>query len=134
MEEPMYSSSLTTNSQFYSRDCHGTFYYQAVEIYVVEGGNYTLYSESSFDPFGYIYEDKFIPYNPSINRVTRVLTRWGCTKFKLFAYLQTKRTYILVVTTFHPNEVGPFSIVATGPNNVTLKYTSEYVYHVLQNE
>ena len=101
---------------------------------VIEDGNYTLGSNSSIDTNGYIYKDKFNPYDPSMNQVAEDDDGGFNGQFKLFVYLLTKTTYILVVTTFAPEVVGSFSIIASGPNNVTLKYTSEYAHHVVENE
>jgi len=103
-------------------------------VNVIEDGDYTLGSESTIDTYGYIYKDQFNPYDPSMNQVKED-DGGGCNdQFKLFVYLQTNTTYILVVTTWHPEVVGPFSIMGAGPKNVILKYTSEYVYRILGNE
>ena len=124
----MYSSNLTTHSQTYSRDGNETnYYYEAIQVSIIEDGNYTLGSNSHIDTYGYIYKDKFNPRDPSTNQVAKD-NNGGCNdQFKLFTYLQTKTTYILVVTTYHPNEDGPFSIFGFGPNNIILKYRSEYI-------
>ena len=101
---------------------------------VIEDGNYTLRCCNKIDTYGYIYKDKFNPYDPWMNQVGENNNNGFTDDFRLFAYLLSNTTYILVVTTYDDHHVGPFSIITSDPNNVFLKYTSEYSYHVLENE
>ncbi|CAF1094356.1 unnamed protein product [Adineta steineri] len=135
--ESNYSSELTTSSQTYSRDCRkSNYYYQTIRMNVVETGYYALTSDSNMDTFGdssmnmfddinmdtfgYIYKDDFNPINPFENRLPQDYRACSHSDFKFIAYLHTGTTYILVVTTSSPNIAGNFSILTSGPNNITL--------------
>ncbi|CAF1633182.1 unnamed protein product, partial [Adineta steineri] len=114
-----YSSELTTSSQTYSRDCRkSNYYYETIRVNVMETGYYALSSVSSMDTFGNIYKDDFNPMNPSEN--LQDYRSCSFQDFKFIAYLYTGITYILVMTTYSPNVTGNFSILTSGPNNITL--------------
>ncbi len=123
----MYSSALMTNSTTYSRTCaKSNYYYEAIQLTVVEVGNYSFRSNSNFDTYGYIYKSNFNPLNPFENLLSK--NDDGCRdgQFKLISYLQTGTTYILVVTTFSSNVTGDFQISVSGPQHVSLNHISEY--------
>ena len=124
-----YESNLTTASSSFARECiESNYYYEAIQVNVVEDGNYILGSESEIDTVGYLYENQFNPLNPSTNRLNEN-DEGGCdNQFKLIHYLQKQITYILVVTTYEPNKLGSYSVIALGPNNVTLKQFSKYMF------
>ncbi|CAF1035438.1 unnamed protein product [Adineta steineri] len=116
-----YSSELTTNSPKYSRDARkSNYYYETIQIHVVETGYYALTSSSNVNTFGYIYKDDFNPRNPSENLLSQDYRSCSYQDFKFIAYLQTGTKYILVVTTSSPNITGKFSILTSGPNVITL--------------
>lgn len=123
-----YESSLTKNSSKYIPACvqFDDYYYEAIKVNVAEDGNYTLVSDSKMDTYGYLYEHKFNPFNPSANRITQKNNGICKNQFQVVHHLQKPITYILVVTTFRSNITGPFSIYALGPNKVTLKYIGKY--------
>ncbi|CAF0816835.1 unnamed protein product [Adineta steineri] len=115
-----YSSELTTNSQTYSRDCQkSNYYYETIQMHVVETGYYALSSSSKVNTFGDIYKDDFNPMNRFENLLKHDLI-CNFEDFHFAAYLHTGTTYILVVTTRYPNMTGNFSILASGPYNITL--------------
>ncbi|CAF1456455.1 unnamed protein product, partial [Adineta steineri] len=116
-----YSSELNTSSQTYSRDCRkSNYYYQTIRMNVVETGYYALSSNSSMDTFGDIYKDDFNPMNPFENLLSQDYRACSSQDFKFIAYLYTGTTYILVVTTSSSNTTGNFSILTSGPDNITL--------------
>ncbi|CAF3680571.1 unnamed protein product [Adineta steineri] len=122
-----YSSELNTSSQTYSRDCRkSNYYYQTIRVNVLETGYYALSSDSSMDTFGDIYEDDFDSMSPFENLLSQNYRSCSFQGFKFIAYLHTGTTYILVVTTFSPNMTGSFSILTSGPNNITLDPYSKY--------
>jgi hypothetical protein len=99
-----------------------------MQMNVVEDGYYSFASNSTIDTYGYVYKSSFNPFDPSMNLIGSD-DQQGCeNQFKLITYLQTSTIYILVVTTYYSNKTGPFSIIALGPNNITLKRSSEYIY------
>ncbi|CAF4146022.1 unnamed protein product [Adineta steineri] len=125
--QSIYSSELTTNSRTYSRDCRkSNYYYETIRMNVVETGYYALSSDSSMNTFGDIYKDDFNPMNRFENLLSRDYEACSYRDFKFIAYLHTGTTYILVVTTSFPNMTGNFSILTSGPDNITLNPYSKY--------
>ncbi|CAF3821869.1 unnamed protein product, partial [Adineta steineri] len=122
-----YSSELNTSSQTYSRDCRkSNYYYETIRMNVVETGYYALISSSNMNTFGDIYKDDFNPMNPFENLLSQDYRSCSYQDFKFIAYLHTGTTYILVVTTWSPNMTGDFSILTSGPDNITLNPYSSY--------
>jgi hypothetical protein len=135
----MYSSALTTDSPAYSRvPCGGPNYYEARQLNVVTSGSYVLYSISDMQTYGYIYQHSFDPFDSSKNILSE--DNGGCpisqstSQFKLEMYLNASTTDILVVTTFKPRETGEFSVVVSGPNNVSLNRFSKYSFYLVNNQ
>ncbi len=82
-------------------------------------GTYTFKTSSSIaDTYGYLYQGNFYPTYPSYNIVTQDDDAAGNGQFQLTATLRSDITYILVFTTYQPNNTGSFSIVASGPDYV----------------
>lgn len=127
-KQAIYESKLTTNSPKFSRDCiTPNYYYETIEVNVIEDGSYTFYSEIFGLFYGYIYKEKFNPFNPFINKIQET-GRSGCfDRFQFTASLQKHTVYTLVITTHVPNVVGPFSILVYGRNNITLKQYGKYI-------
>jgi hypothetical protein len=71
------------------------------------------------DTYGYIYENNFDPASPSLNLLQFDDDSNGIGQFKLDINLQTGREYILVVTTFHANVTGSFTIYTNGEIDIT---------------
>ncbi len=124
----MYSSALTVNSQTYSRNCRiSNYYYETIQVNAITTGVYSLSGKSEFDIYGYIYKDNFNPLNPFENLLLENGVSCDDRQFVLTTILDTGVTYVLVVTTFFPNETGNFTIFVSGRNNVSLNHTSEYL-------
>lgn len=115
-----YSSALTVNSEMYLRNENSTsnFYYEAIQLNVNTTEIYTFTSKSNIDTYGYLYQGNFYPSYPSLNVLEDDDDTGGNSQFQLTSFLRTDLTYILVVTTFSENITGPFSVVASGPDNV----------------
>ena len=128
----MYSSALTADSPTYSRTgCDMLkYYYEDIQVSVVEAGYYSLGSSSSVNTFDYIYANNFNPSIPSINLISRDDDSLNNTQLKLVIALQPNTTYVLVVTTYYPNVTGKFSVLLSGPNNISLNTISEYTYYL----
>jgi hypothetical protein len=128
----MYSSALSVDSQSFSRPDSGSaaanYYYEAIQLNVVEDGIYNLWSNSTMDTYGYLYNDDFNPFNPSTNLLAMDDGSNGEDQFKLTICLLANTTYILLVTTYSPDTVGPFSIFVSDPNYVNLNRSREYMY------
>ncbi|UJR19290.1 hypothetical protein I4U23_022419 [Adineta vaga] len=99
-----YSSILTTNHTIFSRVIFNNldYYYEAIEIKVDHNAFYIISCNSSIDTYGHFYKNYFDPLNPSYN-----LIAWN-----------VYTTYILVITTYDPKVIGPFTITISGSNKV----------------
>lgn len=125
----VYAVNLTTNSpQFFPNSLQSGYYYEAIEVSVVEDGHYTFGSDSNIQAYSYLYVNNFNPFDPSTNRVIDESLTACIGQFKLTHYLQKQTKYILV--TYAAEAVGSFLILALGPNKVTLTHRGEYSYYV----
>jgi hypothetical protein len=117
-----YSSAWTTESESYCRtSCalSSFYYYEAIQVRVGTPGTFNLGSKSRIDTYGYLYNSSFDPSSPSSNLLLQDDEGGGNGRFKLTFFLVPDAMYILVATTFDPNETGLFSISASGPGSVT---------------
>jgi hypothetical protein len=121
-----YSSALTTGNQMHSRTCNWETFYKTFEVKVPENRYYTIRSSSNIDTFGFIYENKFNPLNTTENLLASDDNGGDSGsqfKFELPLYVDT--TYILVVPTFSPKQIGEIKINLLGLTNVIFKRLSE---------
>lgn len=98
-----------------------------IQVHVLEDGIYAFSCGGTLKTRGYIYEDNFNPFNPDMNKMTKVDIDYCKDQFKLSAHLQKTRTYIFIVSidqVIYFSRLVPVYII--GPNNVTLKRLSEY--------
>jgi hypothetical protein len=131
----VYSSELTENGQTYSRNCRiSNYYYETIQMNVVTAGFYSISGKSPLDIYGYIYKDNFNPLNPFENLYSQNGFSCDGRQFTLTTNLQIGTAYVLVVTTFYPNETGAFSIFVSGPDNISLNRTSEYMHCLVNNQ
>jgi hypothetical protein len=121
-----YQLELTTDSQIYSRFCNlENFYYGAFEVKVPEIRYYTIQSSGNIDTYGFIYENKFDPLNITENLLTSDDNSGSGGQFKFDIPLYVDTTYILVVTTSSPKQIGQIDINLLGLTNVRIKRFSE---------
>ncbi|CAF0987415.1 unnamed protein product [Adineta steineri] len=126
--QKIYSSLLTNNNQIYYRDCQKEiFYYESIQVQVIESGYYTFRGSGEIDPYGSIYKTKFNPLDPSENLLDQEYGHGSDIHFKLDIHLNGDMAYILVVTTFESKDTGEFSIVVSGKNKVILERLSTSV-------
>jgi hypothetical protein len=122
-----YQLELTTDSQMYSQGCDKkNVYYETLELKVPEIRYYMIQSSGNIDTVGYIYENNFNPLNPTENLIAsndEGGDSYGQFKIEIFLYVDT--TYILVVTTHSPKEIGEIKITFLGSTDVTIKRLSE---------
>ena len=71
------------------------------------------------DTSGYLYNHSFVPTAPSQNLLASNNDDGGNQQFRLYYFLDTAKTYFLVVTTNTLATTGPFSISATGLGSAT---------------
>ena len=71
------------------------------------------------DTYGSIYNNSFSGFYPSTNMTAYNDDGGGQQQFAMNIFINTITTYILVVTTYEPNIVGPFSIIGFGFGSIT---------------
>ena len=124
----VHSSKLTLDNPTYYRDCEvPQCHYESVQIHVHTKGLYVLWSESTTQTYGYIYEDDFNPLKPSDNLLLRHNGDCNDKQFKLIIDLEVHTRYILVITTHRPKTLMNFLVFVSGPDNVTLTHFSKYL-------
>ena len=129
MIQSTYASELSAETEVYSRVCGRTdYHYETIEVNVQENGAYSFDSNGTIVMYGYIYESVFDPFNPTENVLSQ--SGYDCDgyHFHFATYLRVNIIYILVVTTFHPDVRGSFSVFVSGPNNISLNRISESIY------
>jgi len=121
-KQTIYSSALTTESELYARvDCAApAYYYIAIEIKVKTSDIYRINSNATFIPMSYIYEKHFDPFNPMMNLLKDIHEVKCDSQFEIIVNLQVNVSYVLVVTTYSPLQIGAFSILVTGLYDVNL--------------
>ncbi|CAF4072947.1 unnamed protein product, partial [Rotaria sordida] len=72
------------------------------------------------DTYGYMYNNIFIPLEPSQSLLANNNDSAGNQQFRLYIWLDNVTTYYLVVTTNEPIVIGQFTVIATGLGSVTL--------------
>ncbi len=113
---------------FSQTDCDtSTYYYEAIQVEVLQSGCYNLVSNSKIDTYSYIDENYFKPVFTTDKLFLEIGRGHRNDQYELQASLLINTKYILVVTTFNPNMTGMFSVLVTGPNSVNLKRISEYL-------
>lgn len=110
-----YSSELTTSNEEYIGQ---NKYYQSIQIMVNTSGNYIFTSIENIDDVGYLYQSNFDPSNPMNNLIVEDDQSDGNNQFSFSVDLQAGVPYTLVFTTYSQRVTGPFTIVASGPDNV----------------
>ncbi|CAF0764693.1 unnamed protein product [Adineta steineri] len=128
----IYSSSLTNNNEIYYRDCNKqNFYYESIQVKVIESGYYSFHGSGDIDPYGSIYKIKFSPLDPSENLLDQDSGGGSAFQFRLDIHLAVDMIYVLVVTTFDSKETGKFSILIFGKNKVILERLSTPVIQLI---
>ena len=122
-----YSSALTTNNPtFHLTDCEfnrgGWYYYESIQINVIQSGNYTfsVIRQSSLIGIDW-YEQYFNPYiELSLSKILRTMVTCPGISSKLIIELQPNVTYILVVALHLSPDISKFSVLSFGPNRIIL--------------
>jgi hypothetical protein len=83
--------------------------------------------------FGYIYKNDFNPLKPAENLLLEHNGSCNQEQFKLIIDLDVNTRYILVVTTYRPKAMGRFSVLVSGPDNVSLNHLREYLHCFVNN-
>ena len=102
-------------------------YYEPIQINVIQSGNYTLSNIDSIDRItGYLYKEHLNEFKPYERLITYNVD--GCPRdaFKLITELQSSVTYILFMIPKFSHSRGNFSILISGPNNITFNPISKF--------
>lgn len=89
-------------------------------------GYYMFASVSTMDTYGLIYKNRFSSYTASTNLIGHNDGNGDDRQFNMTLELAARTTYILIVTTSFPHVTGNFSIVASGPANISLQQMGMY--------
>ncbi|CAF4012418.1 unnamed protein product, partial [Rotaria magnacalcarata] len=120
------SSELTVNNPIYDRrgDGNSSCYYDTFDLSVSIAGTYRIGSNSAMDTYGYLYNGSFIPNHPNLNLIASNDDSNGGTQFGFALSLQPNAKYTLVATTFSDMATGPYTVIVSGSQRVTLIRTS----------
>ena len=94
---------------------------------MIETGYYTIIINSTIDTVSYVYKNNFNVFDPQTNLIPGHTYTCCDHHFKIIVNLEINITYVLVATTLDENEQEKFSVVVSGPNNVSFNLISEYL-------
>jgi hypothetical protein len=120
MVSSVYESLLDKHSATYARDVCllPNYFYEALAFNVSIAGEYSFWSDSDINTYGYLYRNDFNPFQPT--RYLLSVNNGKCHKkqFHIARHLYPNTRYILVVTSAGVNATGGFSIISAGPTAV----------------
>ena len=109
-------------------------YYEPIQINVVQSGNYTLSSVGSiYGLMCSLYKEHFNEFIPDERLIDFNRTSCPYDEFKIITELQSSVTYILIMIPRVLDETTPdnFSILASGPNNITFNPISKSIIEMI---
>ena len=116
------NGSLTNGSAEFVRPYgYGTrYHYHAYNIPVTTAGTYSFTTASSIDTYGLLYDGTFDPSDPASSLLMSNDDGGIYLQFKITTLLESNKTYTLVVTTHGTSVVGSYSLIASGPVQLSL--------------
>ena len=102
------------------------YYYEPIQINVVQSGNYTMSSVDSHLPYitGSLYKEHFDQFILDKRLIARNLNGCPNGEFKIITELQSSVTYILIMAVY-VSVFGGNSLLVSGPNNITFNPISK---------
>ncbi|CAM4839935.1 unnamed protein product [Rotaria magnacalcarata] len=97
-----------------------TYYYMAIQLTASTSASYTFVCNSRMDTYGYLYILPFIPSSPQSNLVVAKDDGGSQDNFQITMTFTVAQSMILVVTTYHPEDIGEFNISIHGPAQLSL--------------
>ncbi|CAF4877903.1 unnamed protein product, partial [Rotaria magnacalcarata] len=97
-----------------------TYYYMAIQVTASTSASYTFVCDSRMDTYGYLYTLPFIPSSPQSNLVAAKDDGGSQGNFQITVTFTATQSMILVVTTYHPDNIGEFNISIHGPAQLSL--------------
>ena len=103
------------------------YYFEPIQINVVQSGNYTLSSvDNHLDGIrSYLYKEHFNEFFPYERLIAHNSDGCPNDEFKIITELQSSVTYILIMMPRYSHLVKKISIVVFGPNNITFNPISK---------
>lgn len=122
-----YSSALTKNNSIYSPDdCKiANHYYEAIQLSVSKSGCYNFISQSNVSIIGYIYIHSFDVFNPNSDWLVHHDGNDNNAQFNFTVQLETAIKYVLIVSTYLPDDIGNFFIIVSGASKVNFSRLSK---------
>jgi hypothetical protein len=116
----MYESLLDKHSATYARDVCllPNYFYEALAFNVSIAGEYSFWSDSDINTYGYLYRNDFNPFQPTRYLLSSDDDLCDNKQFRIVYRLLPNTTFILVVTSAAMNTTGRFSIISAGPTAV----------------
>jgi hypothetical protein len=118
---------LTTDSPTYFGE-HTSVYYENTRMHVSKEGLYDLVINSTVGIYAKVYKNYFYSMSPATNLLLQSYGDCIFDQIKFTINLWPDRIYYLIVATTSLNATSSFSIVSTGPSDITFNKTSEYYY------
>ena len=119
--------NLIDSKCYYHSILSSDYYYDSIQINVVQSGNYTLSSVDSRiqGVIAYLYKEHFSEYTSYERLTAHSSDSCPMNEFKIITELQSSVTYILIMTPYLSIGGGHFSILVSGPNNITFNPISK---------
>lgn len=127
--ETVYSSEFTLNSSvcYELLSIVANVYCEAIKIDVTETAQYTIVGNSKMKILGYAYENNFTIFDLEKHAIERSHYINNCDEqFRIVLHRQMNTSFILVISTRYAFQQGKFSIVISGPSNVSIKKIGKY--------
>jgi hypothetical protein len=124
---------ITESSQVYSPyGCIRLTHYEAVEVKVIEPGNYIIINRAGISLRAYIYDNTFNPSIPDANLRAQGQIIHPSFTFKLAVVLHINKTYVLIISGMNLDDKGNFSLIASGSNNVIFNRIGMFLCYLLK--
>lgn len=81
------------------------------------------------DTFGYVYENNFTLFDLTMNKIMHSDDDQCSSQFTITLYREIDTSFILIVTTQKQFEHDVFSIIVTGPSNVSMERIGTHNYY-----
>ena len=119
--------NLIDSKCYYHSILSSDYYYDSIQINVVQSGNYTLSSVDSRiqGVIAYLYKEHFSEYTSYERLIAHSSDSCPMNEFKIITELQSSVTYILIMMPTNSLSINKFSIVVFGPNNITFNPISK---------
>ena len=127
--ETVYSSEFTLNSSvcYELLSIVANVYCEAIKIDVTETAQYTIVGNSKMKILGYAYENNFTIFDLEKHAIERSHYINNCDEqFRIVLHRQMNTSFILVISTRYAFQQDKFSIVISGPSNVSIKKIGKY--------